>query len=136
METNLIKSDREYNRILENMRGVDFSGKAGAKKGRYAYLENMYRDYTAGKGGLIESVPGFRRIYSGSSINGLHLQTTADGERYVIIHDGKTMVDGESIMGLIALGLYKTFEVEFIQKEDGEKEQFMFDIEKLGITRF
>lgn len=54
----------------------------------------------------------------------------------VIIHDGKTMVDGESIMGLIALGLYKTFEVEFIQKEDGEKEQFMFDIEKLGITRF
>ena len=92
METNLIKSDREYNRILENMRGVDFSGSAGAKNERYAYLENMYRDYTAGKGGLIESVPGFRRIYSGSSINGLHLQTTADGERYVIIHNGSKLL--------------------------------------------
>lgn len=54
----------------------------------------------------------------------------------VIIHDGKTMVDGESIMGLIALGLYKTFEVEFIEKEPSERERFMFDIELLGITRF
>ena len=53
----------------------------------------------------------------------------------VIVHDGKTTVDGESIMGLIALGLYKTFEVEFIEKEDGERERFMFDIELLGITR-
>lgn len=54
----------------------------------------------------------------------------------VIVHDGKTTVDGESIMGLIALGLYKTFELEFIEKEDGERERFMFDIELLGITRF
>ena len=54
----------------------------------------------------------------------------------VIIHDGKTMVDGESIMGLIALGLYKTFDVEFIEKEPSERERFMFDIELLGITRF
>ncbi len=54
----------------------------------------------------------------------------------VIVHDGKTIVDGESIMGLIALGLYKTFELEFIEKEPSERERFMFDIEKLGITRF
>lgn len=54
----------------------------------------------------------------------------------VIVHDGKTVIDGESIMGLIALGLYKTFELEFIEKEPSERERFMFDIERLGVTRF
>jgi phosphotransferase system HPr-like phosphotransfer protein len=54
----------------------------------------------------------------------------------VIVHDGKTIVDGGSIMGLMALGLYKTFELEFIEKEPSERERFMFDIERLGITRF
>lgn len=54
----------------------------------------------------------------------------------VIVHDGKTIVDGESIMGLMALGLCKTFELEFIEKESSERERFMFDIERLGITRF
>lgn len=53
----------------------------------------------------------------------------------IIIHDGRTTIDGESIMGLIALGLYKTFELEFIEKEPSERERFMFDIELLGITR-
>ena len=54
----------------------------------------------------------------------------------VIVHYGKTIVDGESIMGLMALGLYKTFELEFIEKEPSERERFMFDIERIGITRF
>lgn len=57
-------------------------------------------------------------------------------ESDVIIHDGKTLVDGESIMGLMALGLYKTFELEFIEKKPSERERFMFDIELLGITRW
>ena len=88
MRENLIKSDAEYNRILENMRGVDFSGNKKSVDKRYAYLENMYRDYSAGGGDLIESVPGFRRIHSGTKINGLHLQTTQDGRRYLVINDG------------------------------------------------
>ena len=87
MKTNLLKSNREYNRILENMRGVDFSGRIGRPTERYSYLENMYRDYSRGGGGLIESVPGFRRVYSGKTIYGLHLQTTTNGKRYVIIND-------------------------------------------------
>ena len=88
MKENLIKSDAEYNRILENMRGVDFSGNKKSVDKRYAYLENMYRDYSAGGGELIESVPGFRRIHSGTKINGLHLQVAQDGRRYLVINDG------------------------------------------------
>ena len=88
MRENLIKSDAEFNRILENMRGVDFSGNKKSVDKRYSYLENMYRDYSAGGGDLIESVPGFRRIHSGSRINGLHLQITKDGRRYLVINDG------------------------------------------------
>ena len=87
MKENLIKSDAEFNRILENMRGVDFSGSKKSVDKRYAYLENMYRDYSAGGGDLIESVPGFRRIHPGSKINGLHLQITQDGRRYLVIND-------------------------------------------------
>ena len=90
MRENLIKSDAEYNRILENMRGVDFSGKKKSVDKRYSYLENMYRDYTAGGSDLIESVPGFRRIHSGTRINGLHLQGTPSDDRYLVIND-----DGE-----------------------------------------
>ena len=87
MVNNLIKSKQEYNRILNDMRGVDASGRGGSKTKRYAYIENMYRDYGAERGELIESVPGFRRVYQGKSINGLHLQNTASGDRYVIIND-------------------------------------------------
>ena len=88
MRENLIKSDAEFNRILKNMRGVDFSGNKESVDKRYAYLENMYRDYSAGGGDLIESVPGFRMIHSGVQINGIHLQITQDGKRYLIINDG------------------------------------------------
>ena len=87
MINNLIKTKQEYNRILNDMRGVDASGRGGSKTKRYAYIENMYRDYGAERGELIESVPGFRRVYQGKSINGLHLQNTASGDRYVIIND-------------------------------------------------
>lgn len=87
MRTDLIKSECEFNRILEDMRGVDLSGGSGSRDVRYSYLENMYRDYAAGRGELIESVPGFRRIYSGTKINGLHMQIAADGSRYLVIND-------------------------------------------------
>ena len=115
MKTNLIKSDAEYNRILENMRGVDFSGNRNSTDKRYSYLENMYRDYTAGGSNLVESVPGFRRIYSGTKINGLHLQTTQDGKRYLVINDNgvlyrfdaedlsnPTEITGNAIIGIDA----------------------------------
>ena len=87
MRTNLIKSDREYNRILDDMKGIDAAARAEHATSRYAYAENMYRDYSTEKGGLIESVPGFRKVYQGKKIYGLHLQTTRAGERYVIIND-------------------------------------------------
>lgn len=54
-------------------------------------------------------------------------------ESDVLIHDGKVTVDGSSIMGVLFLGLYKTFDMEFIEKKSGEKEKFIKDITELGI---
>ena len=105
MRTDLIKSECEFNRVLENMRGVDFSGASDSRESRYAYLENMYRDYAAGKEGLIESVPGFRRIYSGTRIGGIHPQTTRDGKRYLVINDNGLLyrADEEDLSGAVRL---------------------------------
>ena len=55
-------------------------------------------------------------------------------ESDVLIHDGKTTIDGSSIMGVLFLGLYKTFKLEFIEKKDNEWEQFLQEIKELGIV--
>ena len=49
-----INRNTEYSITYRNMRGVDLSS-AGSfdSKDRYAYVENMYRDYERGDGSLI-----------------------------------------------------------------------------------
>ncbi len=45
------------------MGGVDFSGEPSEiSEKRFAYLENMYRDYESGAGTGIETIPGFRKV--------------------------------------------------------------------------
>ena len=79
----LIGSD-EYTRIYENMRGVNFSEHRSDVTRRFAHLENMYVDYEGG--GMLESIPGFRRIADfGSKINGIFSQTHG-GEEFVLVH--------------------------------------------------
>ena len=81
-----------YTRSYPKFLGVDLSQREGSVGKRLAYSENMYRDYDSGEAGAIESIPGFRKIYSGAGkINGLFLQRTADGEVFVIVQDGKTV---------------------------------------------
>ncbi len=78
-----------YTRSYPGFLGVDLSGSSASAGKRCAYAENMYRDYEAGDTGALESIPGFRKIFSTSNkINGLFLQRTADGETYVILQDG------------------------------------------------
>jgi len=70
------------------MVGVDFSmGSASPSKRRYAYLENMYRDYENGDAALLESVPGFRKIISlGGRIHAIYSHKNENGDDYAVIH--------------------------------------------------
>ena len=82
------KRATEYNVIYNNMRGVDFSlDGSGISKNRFAYLENMYRDYDGIGSGMVESIPGFRKIYSAEEvINGLHPYKAKNGSKRLVIH--------------------------------------------------
>ncbi len=87
--TNLIKSQSQYNRHYHDMRGVDFTGDGSSiAKDRFAYLENMYRDYDGEGSGITESIPGFRKLCSlESPIYGIFSQNTPRG-RYILVHAG------------------------------------------------
>ena len=78
----------EYTLTYRDMRGVDFSqSDSDGKKRRYAYMENMYRDYDAEGGSLIESVPGFRRLYTfDGRINGIFSHKNTDGDTFTVVH--------------------------------------------------
>lgn len=84
-DRNVIKSKAEYTRAYENMCGV---GTESRGEVRLAYTENMYVD-REGDGEAIESIPGFRKIFSfGEEINGIHLQKLGTGLEYVLVHAG------------------------------------------------
>ena len=87
--SNLIKSQSQYNRHYHNMRGVDFTGDgSNIDSDRFAYLENMYRDYDGEGAGITESIPGFRRLCTlGAPIYGLFSQITPKG-RFILVHSG------------------------------------------------
>ena len=86
---NLIHSPSQYNRHYSDMRGVDFTGDgSNIQSDRFAYLENMYRDYDGEGAGITESIPGFRKLCSlGAPIYGIFSQITATG-RYILVHAG------------------------------------------------
>ena len=88
-----IGQSTEYSITYRNMLGVDFSmGPSESGVRRYAYLENMYRDYESGDGSLIESVPGFRRILSlGERIHGIYAHKNRDGEDIAVVHAGASL---------------------------------------------
>ena len=58
------------------MRGVDFSsGGENDHRYRFAYAENMYKDYESDGVGIVESIPGFRKISAlGERIHAIYSQ--------------------------------------------------------------
>ena len=80
----------EYTLSYSGMRGVDFTKDAVASNSnrfRFMNLENMYKDYEGGGEGIIESVPGFRKILSlGKRINSIFTGTDTSKNSYIIIH--------------------------------------------------
>lgn len=84
---------REYTRSYSELRGVDRDGGgASISQSRLALSINMYRDYEGEGGGLIESIPGFRRLhFLEGRINGIFRQVTLSGETYVVVHSGTSL---------------------------------------------
>ena len=89
---NLLKNKAVYTRLYQDMGGVNLNDtcKADEKTLRFAYCENMYRDYESGSGEVIESIPGYRQIaYLGQRINGIHIQPVPSDRDYAVIHSGE-----------------------------------------------
>ena len=83
----------EFSVNYSKMGGVDFSSPDSISgRRRYAYLENMYRDYDGEGAELTESVPGFRKLFSFKErINGFYLQRIKKDDEHLIIHAGKKL---------------------------------------------
>ena len=85
---NILKSETEYTRSYENMRGISSSPGKDRVTSKFLYTENMYVDREAGDG-AVESIPGYRAIYSfGERINGIFVEKPTDSEEYVLVHAG------------------------------------------------
>ena len=82
------RTDSEYTKIYSEFVGVDLSGiGSNISPRRLAYSENMYRDYDGEGAGLIESVPGYRRLFElDGRINGIFTHKPKLGSDILLIH--------------------------------------------------
>ena len=92
----MLKSNRsEQSRYYGDFRGVDFStDHTLVSERRFPYLVNMYKDYAAGAGQGIETIPGFRRRFvapNGGKVHGIHSYKDKSGKRHVLVHAGKSL---------------------------------------------
>lgn len=85
---NLIYSTAEYTKSYQGFRGVELNASSSiTDSSRLAYAENMYRDYDADGADAIESVPGFRKLFScEKSIHALYYQPSSSAGDHLIIH--------------------------------------------------
>lgn len=89
-------SSTQYTRKLEDFRGVDLtSGQAQVSHRRFAWAQNMWRDYSSEQGGAIETVPGFRQLAEirGKRINGMWPFKDYNGNIRVMVHAGEHLYD-------------------------------------------
>ena len=97
----MLKQKTEYSRYYGDFRGVDFSSDHTlVSERRFPYLVNMYKDYAAGAGQGIETIPGFRRRFvaptvtgedgkpKSNKIHGIHSFKDKSGKRRVYVHAG------------------------------------------------
>ena len=98
---NLLKDRDEYTRYFGAFSGVDFSSDhTEVRDDRFAYLKNMYKDYQSGQGEAIETIPGFRRLFTADeTLNGIHVfqrYTNGGLEKKVLLHIGDTLWEYDS----------------------------------------
>lgn len=91
----MLKQREEYARYYGDFRGVDFStDHTLVADNRFPYAVNMYKDYFAGSGQGIETIPGFRfRIapFLDNKIYGIHAFKSPAGATKVLIHTGEQL---------------------------------------------
>ena len=87
------KSSTEYSKIYSARGGVDMTGDGSLiSEDRFAYLENMYRDYDGDGPGVLVSIPGFRKIASlKDRINAIFSYKDKNGEAYTVVHAGEKL---------------------------------------------
>ena len=91
----MLRQKNEQSRYYGDFRGVDFStDHTLVSERRFPYLVNMYKDYAAGAGQGIETIPGFRRRFvapNGGRVHGIHSYKDKGGKRRVYVHAGKSL---------------------------------------------
>ncbi len=97
----MLKQREEYARYYGDFRGVDFStDHTLVADNRFPYAVNMYKDYFAGSGQGIETIPGFRkRLNSPAARNpvlGMHSLRDTLGNTKVLVHVGHFLFDWET----------------------------------------
>ena len=87
---NKASKSAEYTVSYSGMRGVDFSTIDGmTKRYRFSHLENMYKDYSGDGDGIIESVPGFRKLVGlGKRIHSIYSYKDISDNLYYVVHAG------------------------------------------------
>lgn len=85
---NLLYSTAEYTMVYPGFRGVELNASSSiTDPSRLAYAENMYRDYEADGADVIESIPGFRKLFScGKAIHALYYQRSSKNGDHLLIH--------------------------------------------------
>lgn len=86
-------SKSEYTMSYSGMRGVNFlEAEGGSSRNRFAYLENMYRDYESESADVTESIPGYRRLFlSGAQIHAFYFHKHSDGRDVILVHSGSNL---------------------------------------------
>ena len=116
---NLLQSTDTYNAYYGDFRGVDFSSDhSQVHPSRLAYAVNMYKDYQAGQGGGIETIPGFRRVAclpNGEKIHAIH-RFVIDEKEVVLLHAGKHLYHWANFPEPIGVNVSET-----LVMKDGEE---------------
>jgi len=80
----------EYTRVYSDFLGVDLSGTGtNVSPRRLSYAENVYRDYDAEGAGVIESIPGYRRLLTlPDRVKAIYLHKPKPDTEFLLIHAG------------------------------------------------
>lgn len=122
-------SETQYSRKYENLRGVDLtSGQAQVAPSRFAYAQNMWRDYSAELGGAVETIPGYRAItaWLGKRIYGIWTYRPYGEELMVVVHAGDRLYRFRHA-DRDAIGADGSLIEEFEGMADSESAAFVFN---------
>ena len=101
-----------YPRNVESFVGLDCASEASnISPRRMAHCVNMWRDYESENGSAIETMPGWRRLISGSGrVNGIFGYRGFAGVEYLLLHIGKQLyrIPLKDIENVSSLNKYAT----------------------------